>query len=298
MRVGVVLRVPDPAATEIQGLRRACGDRALDRVPPHVTLIPPLNLAEDRLPDAGRVLRAAAATVRPFVLELGPAGTFLPVTPVLRLDVGGPGLDVVHRLRDAVFADPLTRTIDHPFVPHVTLSEESTPERIAAGVVALADYRATVTIDRVHLMQEGADRIWQPVADAALGPAEIRGRGGVELEFTVTAVPAPDARPWAGPGADEWTVTARRDGAAVGVARSRTRSGTTFLDHVEVVPGQRGLGVGSRLVAAVETEARERGSDAVVSALPAGCDAFLQHLGWSPAEARRTMVRRLSYSGG
>ena len=45
-RLGVVLLVPEPAATEIQGLRRAVDDPALDSIPPHLTLVPPVNVRE------------------------------------------------------------------------------------------------------------------------------------------------------------------------------------------------------------------------------------------------------------
>ncbi len=52
---------PPPLAEEIDGLRRAFGDRSLGRVPPHLTLVPPVNVAEGDLGQALAVLRAAAA---------------------------------------------------------------------------------------------------------------------------------------------------------------------------------------------------------------------------------------------
>src|SRR5688572_32396118 len=109
-------------------------------------------------------MREAAAATRPFTVDLGPPSTFAPVTPVLHLPVHG---DEVVALRDRVFRDPLSRELTHPFVPHVTLADEvASLERLGAAVAALADYRATVTFDRVHLMHERADRVWEPVADA------------------------------------------------------------------------------------------------------------------------------------
>ena len=65
-RLGVVLLVPQPAAAEIDGLRRAVGDGALGRVPTHLTLVPPVNVRHDRLADALARLRLAAAATRPF----------------------------------------------------------------------------------------------------------------------------------------------------------------------------------------------------------------------------------------
>ncbi|MDQ1402032.1 MAG: hypothetical protein QOG03_348, partial [Actinomycetota bacterium] len=72
MRLGVALLIPNPLAAEIDGLRRALGDGGLDRIPPHLTLVPPVNVREDRLSDALAVLRNAGTGTRPFILELGP----------------------------------------------------------------------------------------------------------------------------------------------------------------------------------------------------------------------------------
>lgn len=38
-QLGVVLLIPPPIATEVDGLRRALGDGARPRIAPHVTLV-------------------------------------------------------------------------------------------------------------------------------------------------------------------------------------------------------------------------------------------------------------------
>src|SRR5713101_8326447 len=130
LRLGVALVVPPPVGAEVDGLRRACGDGALGRIPPHCTLVPPVNLREDRISDALAHLRDAASTTRPFTVELGPADTFVPDSPVLYLAVGGDGLDALLDLRDRVFSEPLSRPVTWPFVPHVTLAEGMEAGRI------------------------------------------------------------------------------------------------------------------------------------------------------------------------
>jgi 2'-5' RNA ligase len=193
-RLGAVLLLTGRAAAEVDGLRRACGDRALGRVPSHLTLVPPVNVREDDLPAALTRLRAAAAAVRgPVDVTLGPPATFLPDNPVLYLDVGGPGLPAVHRLRETVFAYPLERSLTWPFVPHVTLADNAEPDRIEAALIALADYSAEVTFDRLHLLEEGAERTWLPLADCPLGPADLVGRGGFEVELTTSDLLDPEA---------------------------------------------------------------------------------------------------------
>src|SRR5215213_8935979 len=132
-RLGVVLLIPGAAAHEVDGLRRALGDGALDQVPPHVTLVPPVNVREDELGEALRVVRAAASSTGPVTLDLGPVESFLPVNPVLYLAVGGPGLPSVHRLREELGVGPLARDLPHAFVPHVTVANELPEDRIPAA---------------------------------------------------------------------------------------------------------------------------------------------------------------------
>src|SRR3954469_23553721 len=183
-RLGVALLLPPPLDREVDTLRRACDDGALGRIPSHLTLVPPVNVREDAMGDAFRVLRESAASVSPFTLQLGPPVTFLPDNPTLYLKVSGPGLDALRKLRDGVFTPPLERPLTWPFVPHVTIADEMAPDRIAAAVEALAGYRATVTFERVHLLEEtrtAKGRIWKPIADASFAVPAVVGRGGIEL---------------------------------------------------------------------------------------------------------------------
>lgn len=221
----MALLVPAPWAGEVDGLRRAVGDGALTRMPPHLTLVPPVNVREDRLDAALAVLRRAAGRAAPLTVTLGPPATFLPDTPVLYLAVDGPGLASLHRLRDDVFAEPLQRRLSWPFEPHVTLADEASPERIAAAAVALADYRAEVTFDRVHLLEEGAGRVWRPLADVAMKAPAVAARGSLEIEVAMSADLDPGAARWvqrvAGESGRRTTplaVTARRQGEVVGGA--------------------------------------------------------------------------------
>ena len=139
MRLGVALLLPAPLDAEVDGLRRALGDGSLGRIPAHLTLVPPVNVREDRLAEALAVLRAAGAATRPFTVTLGPPASFLPDSPTLYLAVGDGAH--VRALRDRVFVDPLARPLTWPFVPHVTLADEAGPARIDAALAALSDYR-------------------------------------------------------------------------------------------------------------------------------------------------------------
>jgi 2'-5' RNA ligase/ribosomal protein S18 acetylase RimI-like enzyme len=293
VRVGVVLLVPEPAAAHIDGLRMACGDPVLGLVPPHITLVPPVNVREGDLDAALGVVRAAAArTSGPLRFELGPVRTFHPATPVLYLAVGG-DTGALAALRDAVLAGPLERPSEWPFVPHVTLATEVAADRIAGAVSALSDFRSVVDVDRVYLMQESPDRVWRPLADVALAPPSIIGRGGLPVEISPSQTLDVEGerffgRAWQqhqidsyGVAAQPFAVTARREGEVVGVAVGESDV-SVRLDRLVVSSAVRGQGIGSQLLAAVEHLAASRGCARLVLVVQAGGPAvdFYRSRGW------------------
>jgi 2'-5' RNA ligase len=272
--LGVALLIPPHHDREIDGLRRALGDPALDRILPHLTLVPPVNVREDELGDAARVLREAGAATRPFAVEIGPAATFLPENPVLYLAVAGGGVDAVRTLRERVFQPPLERKLTHDFVPHVTIADEADRERIEAGLVALRDYRIEVTFERVHLLQEREGRKWEAIGDFPFAAPAVIGRGGLELELTVSKRHDPDAtafqaREWPAADlavfgttsmADPIAIAARRDGEIVGLASGYVSTSHGHLEELIVAADARHEGVGSKLLAAFESKAVELGA--------------------------------------
>lgn len=275
-RFGAALLVPEPWRREIDALRRATGDGSLGRIPAHLTLVPPVNVHDRDVGAMYTVLRDAAADGAPLRLDFGPPGTFLPENPVLYLEVHGPGVGDLVRLRDRVFRPPLERKLSWPFVPHVTLCEAGDPERLAAAALGLAGYRATVTFDRVHLLREERDaegrRVWRPHADAALGGRRVVGRGGLELEITESATPPPEARAFTDAGwaqlqdadgrpwrEEPFALVARREGEIVGTALGWTNEGVAHLNELMVGRAVRGEGIGGHLLAAFEDLAVRRG---------------------------------------
>ncbi|MGA3218788.1 MAG: 2'-5' RNA ligase family protein [Acidimicrobiales bacterium] len=281
-----------PAAFEVQGLRRALGDRSLGRIAPHLTLVPPVNVRSEGLGDALAVLRkAASGQAGALELDLGPAGTFVPVNPVVFLDVSGPGLEALARLHRAVSAGPLLRAERWPWRPHVTLCDEAPVERAVAAAAVLAEYRAAVSFDRLVMLEEG-DRRWRPLADASLGPAAVVGRGGLELEITEGRLLGPDGRAMferqpegaaalgtmpagggiavppvagvtGGQGVHQVVLTGRRDGGVVGVAAA----------WAEAWPGGR-----AHVLVLVDTQCRRQGTG---RALLVGLEASLRRRGWA-----------------
>jgi 2'-5' RNA ligase/GNAT superfamily N-acetyltransferase len=182
--MGVALLLDPPVSDEIEGLRRALGDPSVGRMPPHVTLVPPVNVKEGDLGEVLRILRvAASASKGPMALTLGSVTSFLPDNPVAFLSVGG-DLDSLAALREAVFRGPLERALSWPWVPHVTVADGLAEDRVLVAAACLDGYRALVKVDRVVLLEERAGRVWSQVADARLGRQAVVGRGGLALEIT------------------------------------------------------------------------------------------------------------------
>ena len=296
MRLGVALLVPHPVDREIDTLRRATGDGTYGRVPAHLTLVPPVNVHHNRVGDALAVLRSAAGATRPFRVTLGSPTTFLPDNPVLYLPVEK-GAGGVVALRERVFREPLARPLTWPFVPHVTVADEADPGCIAAAQAALAGYRTDVSFDRVHLLQEGPGRVWEPVADVALGAPAVVARGGLPVELWAGELLDPEAREFS---AREWhalglrelavplphervAISARREDKVAGVAAGWSRGDVAHLCNLVVGAPDRGQGIGSRLLAAFASIAVERGSQQLTCRVEAGSQGhrFFHHRGWT-----------------
>jgi len=292
-RLGVVLLIPQPLATQIDGVRRALGDSALDRIAPHITLVPPVNVTDDDLPDALEVVRSAAAAIAPLSLRLGPVATFQPRNPVVYLSVGGAETPL-SSLRASCLVGPLARPDEHDFVPHVTIARELAADRIQTVETVLADLTAEVAIDRVHVLAFEESRIWVPIADMPLGSGHgVVGRGSLPLEVSVSERTDPEAAAlFALEGevvGQPFAVAARRDGAVVAASWGWTSGGHLELAELVVAAAHRREGIGRHVLASVEAVARERGCiDLGTVAPPDGAAAaFLRASGWRLVEGRR-----------
>lgn len=274
-RLGVVLLFDAVVSAEIDGLRRGLGEPDLGRIVPHLTLVPPTNVRD--IDAAAAVVRAAGAASRPLDLVLGPVDTFLPDNPVAYLRVSGDEAGV-RALQAGALKGPLHRKLEWPYVPHVTVADGIDPARIAAAVDTLGSYRREVRVDAIQLLEE-QDRVWRSIAAFPLGPPAVIGRGGQPLELDTVVE------------GDAVTITARRDGVTVGRAGAWLRGDHASLSLLEVNEGERRDGVGSHLLAAVQSWAASAGAETLEASPGLDLDEFLLSRGWRDGQARPT--RRL-----
>lgn len=285
-RLLVAVLLEGEVAAEVTGLRRAITGHE-GHLAPHVTLVPPVNVAEGALGEAFAVVRQAAAGSAPLALELGPPGVFeRPGAAVLHLAVADEG-GGLHALAAAAARAPLApppKRAPRRFTPHVTLGRLE-PGRAGLLAEGLAAYRARVSVTAVQLLVERAGeegRRWEVQADELLGGRTLRQRGGLELELRRVGRLDPEAASALAPAvAVEWgreslvhgagfALVARRAGAVVGAAAGRRQGPVAWCTCLFVLPAARRLGTGGRLVDAVERGGAGEGIEVVRYLAPAG----------------------------
>jgi 2'-5' RNA ligase len=157
--IGVVLPVPQPHAAVLAGWRRRIGDPEADRIPAHVTLLPPTAVERERFDDVDKHLELAATTVSPFTMRLFGTGTFRPVSPVVFVQVSA-GIAECELLERAIRRDPIEREVEFPYHPHVTVGHRISDPHLDEAFDGLRDFVAQFTVDRFVLYYRDAAGAW------------------------------------------------------------------------------------------------------------------------------------------
>ncbi|GAA1354212.1 2'-5' RNA ligase family protein [Falsarthrobacter nasiphocae] len=155
--VGVVISLPERLTERIRAIKCAYpGPEA--GIPPHITLVS-LAACWHEWADVERHVRAVAARHEPFRVELGPAQTFLPVSPVTYLSVTR-GQDALQDLAEEMRSGPLAFEPAFPFVPHVTLLHPGTETQLRDLAAAHSDFADAFTVTSIGLYQQLPDARW------------------------------------------------------------------------------------------------------------------------------------------
>jgi 2'-5' RNA ligase/ribosomal protein S18 acetylase RimI-like enzyme len=304
-RLLVALVLTGRVAAEIDVLRRATGSRELERIPPHLTLVPPRNIPAADLETVLATVRQVAAQTAPLRLLLGPVATFPPDGRVLYLRVDDPDNrvgELAGALATGPLAPPPSRS-SRPFVAHVTVTNRATPARSRAALESLDGYRVEVEVAQLSLLQmdEGVPHHpWRRLADVAFGPPALRGRGGLEVTVVESApedpalarfldvVGAGDAPGRSDGSAPSFAPTrvlgAWVDGRVAGVISGRVSGSLLVIDAHLVAVAERGLGIGTKLLSAFELLAKERGATLarLVVAADSAAAAYYAGRGYAP----------------
>lgn len=165
--VGVAISVPSPWAEELSAWRQRVGDPEGDRVPPHVTLLPPTPVDAAARDEIDAHLAAAAAECAPFDLHLSGTGTFRPVSDVVFVVVAA-GIAHCEQLERRVRSGPLGRETRFPYHPHVTVAHDIDAAGLDAAYEGLAGFEARFRVSGFTAFEQGAAGVWLPRRDFVL----------------------------------------------------------------------------------------------------------------------------------
>jgi 2'-5' RNA ligase len=168
--VGVAIAIPQPHATALTNWRRRVGDPAADLVFPHVTLLPPTPIKAAAMDDIEAHLKEVAADHRPFVMHLAGTGTFRPTSPVVFIQVAT-GVANCELLEQAIRRGPLSRNLDFPYHPHVTVAHGIDEAGLDEAYEGLSGFIARFVVERFALFSRDNDGRWTWRTEFELGGA-------------------------------------------------------------------------------------------------------------------------------
>lgn len=159
--IGVAIPIPEPWGSQLQAYRESIGDPMAELIPPHITLVPPVDLAPAVAADIEEHLTMAGEAVAPFVVNLRGTATFRPLSPVVFLALTE-GISGCERLERAVRSGPLGVDVTFPYHPHVTVAHELGDDVLDQAFADLATFEARFTVDSFTLYVHDDEAGWVP----------------------------------------------------------------------------------------------------------------------------------------
>lgn len=160
--VGVSIAIPEPYFSQLRQMRRDVGDPMADAVPPHVTLLPPTDVAKISLPQFAQFLTKTAAQIAPFEMILRGTGTFRPVSPVVFVQIAK-GVSSCERLERAIRSGPVERPLEFTYHPHVTIAHHLGEEQLDRAFEDNANFEARFMVEEFQIYYQEPDATWRPV---------------------------------------------------------------------------------------------------------------------------------------
>lgn len=166
--IGVAIPVPPPWGRQLQEYRESIGDPMSTLIPPHITLMPPIDLAPGVLELVEQHLAGLAPRVPAFEVQLRGTATFRPVSPVIFLALTE-GISGCERLEREVRQGPLGVDLTFPYHPHVTVAHGLPDEVLDKAFGDLAGFECRFTVDEFTLYTHDDVDGWLPMRSFALG---------------------------------------------------------------------------------------------------------------------------------
>lgn len=159
--IGVAIAIPEPYGEQLRRYRASFGDPVAEFVPAHVTLLPPMDVAESELEDVYRKLDDAAGEHQRFTMRLRGTGTFRPVSPVVFVAVSE-GISNTEILAKSVRSGLLRGELVFPYHPHVTVAHQLDDAALDYAFDCLAGYECKFEVQSFALYLHDDDAGWKP----------------------------------------------------------------------------------------------------------------------------------------
>lgn len=164
----MAIPIPDPYGRVLQRSRASFGDPLASSIPTHITLVPPVRVADGALEEMEGHLRAVAAEERPFPILLRGTGTFRPISPVVFVSLAI-GISECENLERRIRRGPLERTSGFPYHPHVTVAHHLANDLLDRAFKELSEFEAEFPVWGFSLYEHGLDGVWRPQRDFVFG---------------------------------------------------------------------------------------------------------------------------------
>ncbi|TYP89796.1 2'-5' RNA ligase family protein [Blastococcus xanthinilyticus] len=157
--LGVIVPIPEPWAQLLVEWRAKVGDPQARIVPPHVTLLPPTEVACSDRAAISAHLRSVAACHPPFDMHLAGTGTFTPVSEVVFVAVAR-GIGHCELLANDVRRGPLERSLSFPYHPHVTVAHDVEPDMLQLAYSGLQELSAEFRVEHFTEFEQTPEGAW------------------------------------------------------------------------------------------------------------------------------------------
>lgn len=168
--IGVSIAVPEPWGSRLQEYRVDNGDAQGASIPTHITLVPPLDVAPEGMPEVELHLAEVAARAAPYPIHLRGSGTFRPVSPVVFVNLVE-GISQTELLATRCRQGPLRVELGYPYHPHVTVAHLSDDVMLDRAFAELAEFDCAFPVTEFHLYVHEDDLGWRATRDYPLAAA-------------------------------------------------------------------------------------------------------------------------------
>ena len=301
------------AQIAVDVLRQILRSSEIGRIAPHITLIPPVNVARARASDLGRALEAAVTKVAPVILALRGVETFQPHQRVLYLPVLGE-LAQLSELRARCQVGEFAVTDERNFVPHVTVRSHAGAELIASVPSLFGAFECPIILDRVTILERDATiahGIWEIRDEFVLGSSRTSGRGGREVTCTTATHVGNDDKSFLidngvdpshlldhrePPEIGDVVVRARVEGVLVGLCALRVRDRGGEIGALVIDEEHRRQGIGRQILKYIEQNADELSIDSIAITVAEEPSGFFLQCGFEDVRVQSQGLATLRLS--